>query len=204
MGTGTMSSNGHRSGAFGERVVNDRTGSIVWEFALLGPVLLGLVLGAVEVARLMIAITVLNLAASEAARVGLTGREEAGVTRDEQVREAVMNYAVGLIDENRISISTSVFASFEDMQRGEPFIDSNNNGEWDDGEWYSDLNDNGEWDWRRKESDGVGGPGDIVLYEVNYPWRFMVPFMKTLSDGDSIIDLSAQIAIRNEPFPDDL
>lgn len=44
---------------------------------------------------------------------------------------------------------------------------------------------------------GVGGPGDVVLYKVDYTWSAVTPVLKPLLDG---IVLSASVAFRNEEF----
>ncbi len=44
---------------------------------------------------------------------------------------------------------------------------------------------------------GLGGPGEVVLYRVNYKWGMMTKFMENII-GD--ITFSSSIAVRNEPF----
>jgi hypothetical protein len=53
-----------------------------------------------------------------------------------------------------------------DVNLGEPFVDQNRNGVWDNGEEYEDLNANGKYD----------GPGD--------PWTPGIPFTDRNSNGE--------------------
>ena len=48
---------------------------------------------------------------------------------------------------------------------------------------------------------GLGGGGDIIVYNVQYRWNFIVPFMSTLiGDENGEFILNASVALENENF----
>ena len=95
------------------------------------------------------------------------------------------------------SIETLVYANFEDIDQPEPYHDINLNGEYDGGEPFTDVNGNGQWDSDMGLA-GLGGPGDVVVYRVTYPWAILTPIVQTVA-GETITH-QASIAVRNEPY----
>lgn len=72
----------------------------------------------------------------------------------------------------------------------------NSNGQRDAGETFSDVNGNGAWDADMGRA-GLGGPGDIVVYEVSYETTGLTSFMRPILGAVTHV---ATVAVRNEPF----
>ena len=195
---------GWRSSASGLALAGDRRGIAALEFALVGPLVVLLLIATVEFSLAISSYVMLNLAASEAARAGMTGFVAADKTRRQMITETVARYAGGLIDPARLTVTVEVHQSLADTRRGEPFRDANGNGVRDEEEWFADVNDNGVWDARIEGEEGLGGPDDIVLYTLDYGWRFFTPVLPYLLGGEEGFTISASLAIRNEPYPDGL
>lgn len=164
------------------------------EFALILPVLLLGFIGGIEIALVLFISTSIESAVFEAARFGITG---GGVSREDRVREIVGERTYGLVDMDAVEIETLVYASFADIGEPEPFTDANENSRFDMGEPYTDVNENGQWD-ADMGSAGLGGPGDIVVYQLRYSWGILTPIMREVL-GETVQNVSS-VAVRNEPF----
>lgn len=176
----------------------DRRGSAVVDFAILGPALVFLLIAILEAAMLLLSQFLLQTAVGDAARIGITGIEEAGLSRLELVRRAAERVGGTLLNPDRLALETLVYPSFESIGRPEPFTDVNGNGRHDPGEPFTDVNGNGSWDTDMGAS-GPGGPDAIVLYRVRYQWRPMTALLRALLPGGGL-ELRASYAVRNEPF----
>ena len=174
---------------------SDRAGSTMVEFALIGPVFLVMVLGIFEVCLILFTSGSLQSAVASASRYGITGQSsEAG--RLTAITEILRDRTFGFIDIDEADITTRVYPSFTEIGNPEPFTDQNSNATYAPGEPYEDINGSGGWD-ADMGSSGLGGPGDIVLYNVDYRSRLMNAFVAPLL-GD--IRYTASIAVRNEPY----
>ncbi len=178
----------------------DRRGASAVEFALVAPTLVLLLLGILEFSLLMAAEVTLSNAVAEVARFGITGREDADRSREEMIRDQVEESAAGLFDASLLEFETLVYPDFSSVGRPEPFQDDNGNGIRDEGETYQDVNGNGQWD-EDMGAPGAGGPDEVVLYRVRYPWRLMIPVFRPFFPPQGRIELEASMAVRNEPFP---
>jgi len=148
----------------------------------------------------MAAEVTLSSAVAEVARFGITGQQGANSSREEQIRERVEEAAAGLFDPDLLELDTLVYPDFSSVGRPEPFVDENGNGVRDANESYTDLNGNGQWD-ADMGLPGAGGPDDVVLYRVRYPWRLRIPLFRPFFPPDGQVQLEAAVAVRNEPFP---
>ncbi len=170
------------------------------EFALVLPVLLLMVGGILEFSLVMTAEVTLSNAVTEVARYGITGRTPDGQTREEAIQDLIVEAGRGLFDADKITIETLVYPDFDSIGRPEPWVDENGNGAYDEGEPYTDMNGNGQWD-DDMGAPGVGGPDDIVLYRVTYPWDIYIPLFRPFFGQNGQLELEASVAVRNEPFP---
>lgn len=171
-------------------------GSPAVEFALILPLLLLFILGSIEMAINLFIGSSIESAVMEASRYGVTGTEE-GVSREDRVREIVGARTYGLLDMDEVSIETLVYESFADVGQPEPFTDQDDNGVYAPGEPFVDVNGNGEWD-EDMGAAGLGGPSDVVVYRLTYAWGVLMPLMRGIL-GESVTHVSS-IAVRNEPF----
>lgn len=177
-----------------------RDGAAAVDFAIVGPALVLLLIGILEVSTLMITQSLLQSAVTEAARTGITGQGRDGLSREEAIRRAVERLGGSLLQVERIRLETLVYPSFDSVGRPEPFTDANGNGRRDPGEPFTDVNGNGRWDEDMGRPD-LGGPNDVVLYRVRYDWEPMTPLVRGLLPNGGQLTLRSSYAVRNEPFP---
>jgi len=179
------------------RKIADDGGKAIVEFAFLAPIFLGITLSILEFSGIMFVQTLLEGGAREASRYGLTGQQPEGVSRENMILQIVSENSFGVIDVSDLEMTTLVYDSFEEVGQPEPFTDENGNDAFDDGEPYTDVNGNGSWDDDMGAA-GLGGPGEVVVYEMRYDWPIMIPLFQPFF-GDHV-RLQANIAVRNEPF----
>jgi Flp pilus assembly protein TadG len=172
-------------------------GTAMVEFAILAPIFLGLLGAIMEFSGIMFVQTLLEGSAREASRYGITGSTEPGVSREDEIMNIVRKNTYGIIDLDKLNIETLVYHSFADIGQPEPYTDTNGNGSYDTGEPFTDVNGNGTWD-PDMGSAGLGGPGDIVVYQMSYDWHIMIPLFRPFF-GDTVT-LKANVAVRNEPY----
>jgi hypothetical protein len=172
-------------------------GNAAVEFALVAPLLILLLAASFEIAVLLFVGGTVESAVLAASRYGITGStEEEGVSRDERIREIIADRTLGFVRAEAVDVRTLVYPSFDQIGRPEPFADVNHNGTRDPGEGFTDANGNGSWD-EDMGVEGSGGPGDIVLYEIEYQTGAMTRLLEPIFGR---IVLHAAVAVRNEPF----
>jgi hypothetical protein len=182
------------------RFTAEHGGNALVEFALVAPALVLLIVGILELSALMLGEVLLQSAVADASRFGLTGRTLAGRTRQDVIRQIVDTETLGLIDSDQLRFDTLVYPSFDSIGKPESFTDQNGDGAWQSGEPFTDVNGNGKWDADMGAA-GLGGPDDVVLYRVRYPWRTWTALLRPVMGTNGTLELEASLAIRNEPFP---
>ena len=185
-----------RVAAVARRLGNDRRGNAAVQFALLAPALLLLVIGSFEVAILLFVGGTMESAVLAASRYGVTGFTSDGVSREDRIRQIIADRTMGFVDMDDLQIHTLVYSGFEQIGQPEPFTDDNGNGVHDAGESFNDVNGNGQWD-NDMGAAGLGGPGDIVLYEVEYETGAITQMLRPVFGR---VVHRAAVAVRNEPF----
>ncbi len=174
----------------------DARGVAAVEFAMLAPALLVFLLGIVELSVIIQVGGTLDAAVLQASRFGVTGRGAGAVSRTDRIRQIIAERTFGLVDVDSATIETLVYPTFDSIGQPEPFTDANRNGQRDPGEAFSDVNGNGTWDADMGRA-GLGGPGDIVVYEVTYETTGITSFMQPIL---GTVTHTASVAVRNEPF----
>lgn len=178
------------------RFARDRSGAAAVQFAVLAPALLLLVIGSFEVAILLFVSGTMESAVLAASRAGVTGFTEDGVSREERIRDIILDRTMGFVDMDEAVIRTLVYSDFDQIGQPEPYTDSNGNGSFDAGEPFNDVNGNGQWDDDMGVA-GLGGPGDIVLYDIQYETGAITRFFEPIFGR---VVHRAAVAVRNEPF----
>jgi hypothetical protein len=171
-------------------------GAAAVEFALVSGVLLLFLIGVFEYAFVMFVSGSLEAAVLTASRFGITGATEEGVTREDIIRDIILDRTLNLLPAEDLTIDTKVYQNFGQIGQPEPFTDSNGNGIREEGEAFTDVNGNGVWDDDMGAA-GLGGPGDIVLYTVEYTGTSLTQLFEPIM-GE--IRYHAAVAVRNEPF----
>lgn len=184
------------------RVIRARDGAAATEFALVAPILALTMVGVVEVGAAMFVGALMEGAVREGSRYGITGQGGAG--RLQAIRDIIEDTTIGMVDISVADITTKTYNRFEDIGSAEPYTDDNPaNGVWDVGEAYADVNGNGEWD-DDQGKEGVGDPGEIVLYEITYDAPLLTGMITSHFGYGGIINLTSTIAVRNEPYNDEV
>ncbi len=175
-------------------------GSSLVEFAFVAPIIFLAIAGIIDLMMVLFVTSLMEGGLQSASRLGRTGFQPAGITREDAILQEVNDATVGLLDTNELTITTSVYPCFDAIGQPEPYVDDNPaNGSYDPGEAFTDVNGNLLWDSDMAAS-GLGGPGSIVLYEVFYDWAALTPIMGQFFGPGGKIPLSVSLAVRNEPF----
>ncbi|HWT10570.1 MAG TPA: TadE family protein [Roseomonas sp.] len=155
-----------------------RRGSIILEFALTAPLLIGLTMTVLEGAWQALTAATLDIGAREASRFGATGAAApdwlpppAPATREEAVRRVVLWYGPHVLHQDRLSVRVTAYAGPAALGAPAP------------------------------GQAGAGAAGQTVLYELSYQQPFLSPFPALLL-GRNSLDHTSRMIVRNEPFPE--
>jgi Flp pilus assembly protein TadG len=168
------------------------------EFAMVVPVMMLLIMGIIEFSLIMFTNAVLENAANVTARYGATGFVAAGSSRQDQIIANVRNMTGGLLDPDRIIITTTVYASFDQVERPETCINpATAPCPGTAGVNYVDINGNGQWDADMGVA-GLGNANDIVVYQITYPWPVTTPVINTIIGNP--FNITVRTVVKNEPY----
>lgn len=181
------------------RIAADEAGSPAVEFALVAPVLLLVMAAIIEFGMILFVTVLMEGGLREAARFGITGQTPSESDRSSQILAIVADRTLGLVDVGKATLSITAYPTFDDVGKGEYFVDGDNNDKYDSGETFKDCNGNGKRDADRGTS-GAGGAGDVVLYRIDYDWPMLTSLMTPLIGKDGKFHLQAHVVVRNEPW----
>lgn len=175
----------------------NQDGAALTEFALVAPVLILMIMGIFDMAHSSYTNALMNGAMQKAAR-DLT--LETGVTSQNAIDQAVIDQVRNVVPSTAtVELVKLSHFEFEDIGQPEEFTDSGAmNGICDNGEPYIDYNNNGQWDSNRG-AEGIGGAKDAVLYTINVSYDRLLP-MAYLAGLSETINLSASTVLRNQPY----
>lgn len=182
------------------RIFRCRRGVTALEFAFVASVIVAIAAGIFELAMVMFVSTLAEGGLREASRFSITGFVPSGTTREERIIQILEDHTIGLVDIDAATITFKVYPSFGDIGKPEPFTDTAPaNGSYDAGEAYQDINGNGQWDADMGAA-GLGGPGEVVLYTIEFDWALLTPLVSPFMGTDGKLRLTSSVAVRNEPF----
>ena len=181
-----------------QRFANCEHGITAMEFAIIAPVMLLLLFGIIEFSFIMLVTNVLESATAISSRLGSTGYTADGTSREDTIMQSIAAHAGELIDTTKITISSKYYSQFNQIDQPEPWTDTNHNGIPDPGEWI-DVNGNGVYDTDMGIA-GYGGPNDIVVYTVSYPWTIMTPIMSNIIGTNGVYTITTSAVVKNEPY----
>lgn len=178
------------------RLLRDRRGATLVEFAMIAPVMLLLLMGLFDLCYRSYAQSILTGAVQAAGRRATLEGNASG-TSTAAIDDAVVKQVRAIARDVRWESSRKHYSAFGDV-RAEPFDDTNHNNQYDVGECYSDVNANLRWD-SDAGSTGQGGANDITLYSMSmtYPRLFPLYGLMGLSTEQTI---SAQTLLKNQPY----
>lgn len=175
-------------------------GSSFIEFAFIAPAVLLAITGVMDLMMVLFVQSLMEGGLQDASRLGRTGFQPNNMSREEAIVQRIADATIGLVNMEQVQILTTVYPSFDSIGQPEPFEDAAPvNGTYDPGENYSDVNGNGQWD-ADMGSAGLGGPGDVVLYQVSYEWSLLTPLVAQVFGSNGKVPISASVAVRNEPW----
>ena len=163
-------------------------GATAVEFGFISPIFFVVVWATIELGMVLFVSSSLEGAVREAARAGLTGYTPNGMDRETYIRGIVERFTFGMIDMEKLKIETLVYTNFGDVGKPEPKTENG----------FVDVNGNGKWDEDMGVA-GLGGPGDIVLYTLEYDWYFLRGYGESIFNKPGI-KLKTSVAIKNEPY----
>ncbi len=180
------------------RLIGDRSGATLTEFAFVGPVLILMIMGIFDMAHTQYTSALVSGAMQKAGRdmtLENAGSRQSEV--DDRVREQVLTVvpANAIVEFERLS-----HFDFSDIGESEEFSDDNLDGACNDNEVFVDANGNGTWDSNRGSA-GIGGARDAVLYTAVVTYPRMFP-MFGLAGMPKTITLRESTVLRNQPFDD--
>ncbi|GEM_PF-1905800 len=187
---------------------HDASGAALVEFAFLAPVLIMLLAGAIELGRLAMIESALESAVSTAARAARVDLEVPEEQRDEDLRSRIAHYMspIAPFPGKEMVIETKVYRSFGDSYP-ESYEDTNRNGQYDGpdglnpGEPFEDRNRNGVYDTAIQQDGVLGGAGDVVSYNVDFPVALLFDFLAVGWLKTEGVHLTSSVVVRNEPVP---
>jgi hypothetical protein len=179
------------------RLIKSARGVTTLEFAFIAPVLMLLIMGVVEFSLVMFTTAAMESATAATSRTGKTGYAVTGLSRQQTIINSINSRTAGLLNPALITITTTIYPNFDNVNDPEPYTDSNHNGHHDNGEAFTDINGNGVWDSDMGAA-GLGNPGDVVVYNISYPWHIFTPLIGAFLGNPFTITVRA--VVRNEPF----
>lgn len=157
--------------------LKNTSGAAAVEMALVLPIVIGLIMGTVEIGLVGLASNNLDNALQGAARMVRVGESDAPADADAFKRKVCARMFETEADcLARLAISVRTFPDFASAQTA------------------ADDTAAGQFD--------AGGPGQIVLVKATYPWPFFMPFFDLgyRPAGPASVLLDARTAFKNEPY----
>lgn len=181
---------------------SNEDGVSILEFALIAPLVMAMMLGALDIGHSLFVRSTLDGAVQNAARSssleGATSLAQQELI-DEDVASTIRELAPGAtVTVSRRyykTFSTAALASAEKVNEQSP-----GNMKCDRGESFMDANGNGVWD-ADGGSDGQGGARDIVIitFKVSYPRLFP---LAALLGWPANVEMQSDSILANQPYGD--
>jgi Flp pilus assembly protein TadG len=166
-------------------------GAALVEFALILMPLCVLIMGTLELGYRIYAISVVNGALRDAARMASTG-QYTGPEIDAMVTNTIHSFRANAT----VAIVKKSYASFTGVGVAEPVT----SGTVASGTYcYQDVNGNGQWDADQGTA-GLGNPDDVVYYQVTASYNTLFPFSQRMFGMGPTTTISVNTLVSNEPF----
>jgi Flp pilus assembly protein TadG len=169
-------------------------GATIVEFALILPVLCGLLLGTLDLGYRSYVGSVVQGTLHDAARMATVG----GVTTA-QIQTFVQNRLQAFSRNATITTTATSYADYSRVHIPERITqDTTPIGTYNPGDCYEDNNGNGRWD-SDQGAGGTGGSEDVVLFQVTMTYPHIVP-VGVLFGWSSNVTITQNTVLRNQPY----
>ena len=181
---------------------SNEDGVSIVEFALIAPVVMAMVMGALDIGHSLFVRATLDGAVQDAARSSsLEGATS--LTQQDLIDDRVTSIVRELAPDATVKVSRRYYKTFSTaaLAQAEQVIEqSPGNLKCDRGESFMDANGNGVWD-ADGGSDGQGGAKDIVIitFKVSYPRLFP---MAALLGWSANVEMQSDSILANQPYGD--
>ncbi len=182
-----------------KQLARDESGATLIEFAFVAPTFLLMLMGLFDLGYSVYMRSALTGAVQNAARSAALETGPAALTAiDDEVETHVQDLNSGAA----VTFQRRSYFDYNNVKQPESFTDTNGNGSYDSGECFEDVNGNDTWDADIGE-DGVGGPNDVVLYDVTVSYDRMFPFWKMIGSSQRQTITSSTV-LKNQPYGDQI
>lgn len=176
------------------RLAGDRRGATIIEFAMILPVMVGLIMGLSE---LMYQVYVQSILDGAIQKAGRDSAIQGGADNADALDLSVMAMVRTVAGAATYTSSRKTYSSFASM-KPEPFTDTNKNGVRDAKECFDDINGNGVYD-TDPGLNGQGGANDVTLYTIKVTYPHLFPVMG-LFGASATQTLTARTLLKNQPY----
>jgi len=176
------------------RLAGDARAATIVEFALVLPVMCGLLVGVTDLGYRSYVSSIVQGALHEAARMGTVGGVSTN-TIAQHVRDRLHEFSRNAT----ITVTTKSYAEFSGVSIPETITqDTVPLGQYNQGDCYQDFNGNGQYDLDRGRS-GMGGAEDVVFFEVQMVYPRIVP-VGSFFGWSNNVTIDQNTVLRNQPF----
>ena len=181
---------------------SNEDGVSILEFALIAPVVMAMMMGALDIGHSLFVRATLDGAVQDAARSSsLEGATS--LTQQDLIDDRVASIVRELAPDAKVMVSRRYYKTFSTaaLARAEEVNEqSPGNLKCDRGESFMDANGNGVWD-ADGGSDGQGGAKDIVIitFKVSYPRIFPLAAML---GSPANVEMQSDSILANQPYGD--
>lgn len=175
-------------------LASDRRGATIVEFALVTPILLIVLMAALEFGYQGYINAMVQGAMTKAARLATVGGRTSA-----DVEKMIKDEVGQVVDRQYISVETRSYYNFSNVGYAEKVTqDTDPKAVYNKGDCYEDANNNGQYD-TSLGSAGLGTADDITYYKVTANYPNLTPISRFVS-WVGRRSVSATIALRNQPF----
>lgn len=178
-------------------LLKDERATTIVEFALVAPILMLLIMGAMDTGYQLYARAILS---GEMQKAGRDSSLETGSANATALDTRVENAVHNISKDATVTFTRKSYRTFSDAAaaQAETFTDTDADGTCNNGEPYEDANNNGQWDADGGNA-GQGGAKDAVVYTATVTYPRLFP-MASLIGLPGTVTLTSTTVLSNQPY----